>query len=146
MRWTWANRKNKKNSKLSGNVKSSVNNIFLKSKQNKVELFNNNLDDDKISDIKGILNNLRDIIPRKYRKEIKEKPYKIEYKKNPSEVQRKEIDEYLRKLVRTLNNKEKYGLYDRDGFDYYGIRDIENLFDEVREEDYYKLIFVKSCF
>ena len=119
---------------------------FLKSKQNKAELFNNNLDDDKISDIKGILNSLRDIIPRKYRKEIKEKPYKIEYKKNPSEVQRKEIDEYLRKLVRTLNNKEKYSLYDRDGFDYYGIRDIENLFDEVREEDYYKLIFVKSCF
>ena len=119
---------------------------FLKSKQNKAELFNNNLDDGKISDIKGILNNFRDIIPQKYRNEIKEKPYKIEYKKNPSEAQRKEIDEYLRKLVRTLNNKEKYGLYDRDGFDYYGIRDIENLFDEVREEDYYKLIFVKSCF
>ena len=119
---------------------------FLKSKQNKVELFNNNLDDDKISDIKGILNNLRDIIPRKYRKEIKEKPYKIEYKKNPSEVQRKEIDEYLRKLVRTLNNKEKYGLYDRDDFDYYGIRDIENLFDEASEEDYYKPILVKSSF
>ena len=119
---------------------------FLKSKQNKVELFNNNLDDDKISDIKGILNNLRDIIPRKYRKEIKEKPYKIEYKKNPSEVQRKEIDEYLRKLVRTLNNKEKYGLYDRDNFDYYGIRDIENLFDEASEEDYYKPILVKSSF
>ena len=119
---------------------------FLKSKQNKAELFNNNLDDDKISDIKGILNNLRDIIPQKYRKKIKEKPYKIEYKKNPSEVQRKEIDEYLRKLVRTLNNKEKYGLYDRDDFDYYGIRDIENLFDEASEEDYYKPILVKSSF
>ena len=25
--------------------------------------------------------------------------------------------------VRILNNKEKYGLYDRDDFDYYGIRD-----------------------
>ena len=25
--------------------------------------------------------------------------------------------------VRILNKKEKYGLYDRDDFDYYGIRD-----------------------
>ena len=28
--------------------------------------------------------------------------------------------------------------------DYYGIRDIENLFDEVSKEDYYKPILVKS--
>ena len=38
---------------------------------------------------------------------------------------------------------KKNSLYDRDGFDYYGIRDIENLFDEASEEDYYKPIFVK---
>ena len=43
-------------------------------------------------------------------------------------------DEYLRKLVRNFNNKEKYSLYDCD---------IENLFDEVSEEDYYKPILVK---
>ena len=30
--------------------------------------------------------------------------------------------------------------------DYYGIRDIENLFDEVSKEDYYKPILVKSSF
>ena len=48
--------------------------------------------------------------------------------------------------MRILNNKEKYGLYDCDNFDYYGIRDIENLFDEVSEEDYYKPILVKSSF
>ena len=120
---------------------------LLKSKQSIAELFNNNnLYDNKISDIRRILNRLRDILPRKYRKEIKEKLYEIEHNENLSEAEKKENDEYLRKLVRTLNNKEKYGLYDRDGFDYYGIRDIENLFDEVREEDYYKLIFVKSCF
>ena len=41
---------------------------------------------------------------------------------------------------------KKYGLYDRDDFDYNGIRDIENLFDEVSEEDYYKPILVKSSF
>ena len=49
-------------------------------------------------------------------------------------------------MVRILNKKEKYGLYDRHDFDYYGIRDIENLFNEVSKEDYYKQILVKSSF
>ena len=44
---------------------------LLKSKQSIVELFKDNLGDDKISDIKRILNRLRDILPKKYRKEIK---------------------------------------------------------------------------
>ena len=57
-----------------------------------------------------------------------------------------ENDGYLRELVRDLDNKEKYSLYDLDDLDYYGIRDIENLFDKVNEEDYYKPILVKSSF
>ena len=48
---------------------------LLKSKQSTDEPFNNNLDDDKISDIKKILNRLRDILPKKYRKEIKKNLY-----------------------------------------------------------------------
>ena len=43
---------------------------LLKSKQSIVELFKDNLGDDKISDIKRILNRLRDILPKKYREEI----------------------------------------------------------------------------
>ena len=96
---------------------------LLKSKQNIAELFNNNIDDDKISDIRGILNRLRDILPKRYRMEIKKKLYEIENNEDLSEAEKEENDEYLRKLVRILNNKEKYGLYDRDDFDYYGIRD-----------------------
>ena len=43
-----------------------------KPKQSIVELFNNNnLDDDKINDIRKILNRLRDILPKRYGKEIK---------------------------------------------------------------------------
>ena len=118
----------------------------LKSKQSIAELFNNNLDDDKISDIRRILNRFRDILPKRYRKEIKKKLYEIENNEDLSEAEKEENDEYLRKLVRNLNNKEKYSLYDRDDFDYYGIRDIENLFDEVSKEDYYKPILVKSSF
>ena len=123
---------------------------LLKSKQNIAEIFNDNLDDDddddKISDIRRILNRLRDMPPRKYRKEIKEKLYEIEDNEGLSEAEKERNGGYLRKLLRILNNKEKYGLYYRDNFDYYGIRDIENLFDEVNEEDYYKPILVKSSF
>ena len=119
---------------------------LLKSKQSIAELFNNNLYDNKISDIRRILNRLRDILPRKYRKEIKEKLYEIEHNENLSEAEKEENDEYLRKLVRILNDKEKYSPYDRDDLDYYGIRDIESLFDEASEEDYYKPILVKSSF
>ena len=46
---------------------------LLKSKQIIDKLFNNNLDDDKISDIRKNLNRLRDVLPKSYRKEIKKK-------------------------------------------------------------------------
>ena len=120
---------------------------LLKSKESIAELFNdnnNNLYDNKISDIKIILNRLRDILPKKHRKEIKDKLYEIEHQRNISEEEQEKNDEYLRKLVRILNNKEKYGPGNRDDFDYYGITDIPILFDEASEEDYYKPIFVKS--
>ena len=115
---------------------------LLKSKQSIAELFNNNLYDNKISDIRRILNRLRDISTRKYRKEIKEKLYAIEHQKNVSE----ENDEYLRKLARILNDKEQHGPHDRDDINYSGIRDIEILFDEASEEDYYKPIPAESSF
>ena len=91
---------------------------LLKSKQSITELFNNNLYYSKISDIRIILNRLRDILPRKYGKE---KLYEIEHQENLSEAENKENDEYLRKLVRILNDKRKHSPYDRDDLDYYGI-------------------------
>ena len=48
-----------------------VNHISFEIKNGLVELFNNNLDDDKISDIKKILNRLRDILTKEYRKKTK---------------------------------------------------------------------------
>ena len=77
---------------------------------------------------------------------MKKKLYEIENKENLSELEKEENDEYLRKLVSNLNDKEKYSPYDRDDFDYHGIRDIENLFYEFSKEGYYKPILVKSSF
>ena len=55
---------------------------LLKSKESIAELFNdnnNNLYDNEISDIRRILNRLRDILPKKDRNKIKDKLYKIEH-------------------------------------------------------------------
>ena len=120
---------------------------LLKSKESIAEIFNdnnNNLYDNEISDIRRILNRLRDILPKKDRKEIKDKLYEIEHQRNISVEEQGKNDEYLRKLVRILNNKGKFGSSNRDGFDYDGITDIPILFGETSEEDYYKPIFVKS--
>ena len=78
----------------------------LKSKQSIAELFKNNLDDDKISDIRRILNRLRDILPKKYRKEILKKLYEIENNRNLSEQEIEEINDDLTKLVRVLVKKK----------------------------------------
>ena len=103
---------------------------LLKSKESIAELFNDN-NNNEISDIRRILNRLRDILPKKDRKKIKDKLYKIEHQRNISE----EEQDCLIKLARILNSKEKHSLYDCDDLDYYGIRDIENLFDEANEEN-----------
>ena len=117
---------------------------LLKSKESIAELFNDNLHDNEISDIRRIFNRLRDILSKKGRKEIKDKLYEIEHQRNISEEEQERHDEYLRKLVRILDNKEKYGPGNRDDFDYDGITDIPVLFGQISEEDYYKPIFVKS--
>ena len=54
---------------------------LLKANQSIAELFNNNnnLYDNEISDIRRILSRLKDILPKKDRKEIKNKIYKIEH-------------------------------------------------------------------
>ena len=118
--------------------------------------FNNNTDDDdtyndkirgKKSDINMILSRLGNIVTNKYRKKIKRELYEMEKKKNLSNREKKEIHDHLVELVNTLNKKETYQYHDRDDLDYYGIRDIENLFDNDDDDnDYYKPILVESSF
>ena len=91
---------------------------LLKSKESIAELFNDNRHDNEISDIRRILSRLRDILPKKDRKEIKDKLYKIEHQRNISEEEQEENDEYLRTLVRILNDKEKRSSHDLDDLYY----------------------------
>ena len=123
---------------------------------NYMKHFNNDTDDDtyddkirgKISDIRMILSRLGNTVTNNDRKKIKKKLYKIEKKENLSDKEKEKIYNDIVKLVETLNKKKEYKYHDRDDFDYYGIRDIENLFgnDNDNVNDYYKPILVESCF
>ena len=119
---------------------------LLKSKRSLAKLFDNNFDNDRIRGIKKILNELKDSLIKEFRKKINKKLYEIENKKNLSKLEKEEINEYVVKLERMINKKEKYRDHDRDDPDYYGIRDIEVLFGEADKNDYYKPILVKSAF
>ena len=61
---------------------------LLKSKESIAKLFNDNNYDNEKSDIRRILNRLRNILPKKDRKEIKDELYKIEHQINISEKER----------------------------------------------------------
>ena len=82
------------------------------------------------------------MIERKLKKSL----MKIENKKNPSDKERKRNYDNLVDLVRPLDKKEKYKYHDRDDLDCHGLRAIENLFDNIDDDYYYKPILVKSSF
>ena len=93
-----------------------------------------------------ILSRLGDIVTKNDREKIKNELYEIGNEKNLSDKEKEKIDDNLLELVNKLNKKEKYRYHDRDDLDYHGIRDIENLFDNVNDNDYYKPSLVESSF
>ena len=132
---------------------------LLKSESNPVErsymkYFNNSTSDDtyddeiksKINDIRLILSRLGNIVTKKYRKEIKKELYEIEKKQNLSDNEKEKIYDHLVKLANTLDKKKEYKRRDHDDEDYFGIQELENLFGDVDNDDYYKPILVRSSF
>ena len=71
------------------------------------------------------------MIERKLKKEL----YEIEIKKNLSDEEKERIYGNLVEIVNKLNKKEKYRYHGRDDLDYRGIRDIENVFDNIDDDD-----------
>ena len=116
--------------------------------------FNNTDDNDtyddkmrgKIGDIGMILSRLGNIVDINDRKKIKRDLYEIEKKQNLSNRKKEKIYDHLLELVNTLNKKEEYKHHDRNDLDHYGIRDIENLFTNDDDDNYYKPILVKTSF
>ena len=102
--------------------------------------------DGKIRDIRMMLKRFGNVITKNDWKKIEKEFYEIENKKNLSDKGKEKIYDRLVELLRTLDKKEKYKYHERDDLDYHGIRDIENLFDDIDDDDYYKPISVKSSF
>ena len=134
---------------------------LLKSESNPLErnymrYFNNstsdNTDDDKIkgkiNDSKIILNRLGNIVTKNDRKKIKKELYEIEKRQNLSDNEKEKIYDDLVKLANTLDKKEEHKHSDHDDLDYFGIRELENLFtnDDDNDDNYYKPVLVKSSF
>ena len=132
---------------------------LLKSESNLVErnymkYFSNSTSDDtyddkikrKINDIRIILSRLGNIVTKKYRKEIKKELYEIEKKQNLSDNEKEKIYDHLLELANKFDKKEKYKRSDHDDEDYFGINELENLFGDVDNDDYYKPVLVRSSF
>ena len=131
------------NTSVSNNTNASNNT------SNNTNSGNNTNDDqirDQVSDIRAILSRLGDIVTKNDREKIKKELYEIENKTKISDGENERIDDNLLELVNKLNKKEKYRNNDRDDLDYHGIRDNENVFNNINDDDYYKPILVKSSF
>ena len=122
-----------------------------RAERNYMKHFNNITNDDtyddktkgKRNDIRMILSRLGNIVTKNDRKEIKKELYEVEKKKNLSDKEKEKNYDYLVNLTNTLYKKEKYQCHDRDDLDYYGTKDIENVFTND-DDNYYKPILVKS--
>ena len=117
--------------------------------RNYMKYFNNSTNDEiksKINDIRLILSRLGNIVTKNDRKKIKKELYEIEKKQNLSDNEKEKIYDHLVKLANTLDKKEEYKRRDHDDEDYFGIQELENLFGDVDNDDYYKPILVRSSF
>ena len=98
------------------------------------------LSEERIKDIKGNFNKIRDRFLKAKIKKIRRNFYEIENAKSKI----KEIEQNLIELEESIFKLNKY--YDYDDAEYKGIRDIENLFGEFNDEDHYKPIKTKDAF
>ena len=119
-----------------------------------MKYFNNSTSDDiyddkiksKISDIRLILSRLGNIVTKKDRKKTKKELYETEKKQNFLDNEKEKIYDHLVKLANTLDKEEEYKHSDHDELDYFGIRELENLFGDTDNDDYYKPVLVRSSF
>ena len=80
-------------------------------------------------------------------RKLEESLIKQKKMENLSGKAKEKIYDDLVELANIFNKKEKYKYHDLDDLDYYGIRDIENLFDNDNDDNnYYKSILVTSSF
>ena len=80
-----------------------------------------------------------------YLKELEKKNSLTKQEKKHYTKKIKKAEAFLKNSKEDLNRLEKHQYHDNDDLEYKGIRQIENLFDEINE-DYYKPIKTKGAF
>ena len=103
-----------------------------------------NFNNGRIKKIRESFNKLRDGFFKPKIKEIRRNLYEIENKSNISRSKIKKIEQNLIELEESLFKLSKCFGY--DDIKYKGIRNVENLFNQSTDEDYYKPIKTDSAF
>ena len=116
---------------------------------NYMKYINNNTDNElhaRINNARVIASKLGNILTKEERNFIRKELYKLQNKKRFTKTQRERAYVYLIELVNTLNNKEKHQYSNFNDQDYFRIKDIENLFDTIDRNEYYKSVLTKEVF
>ena len=105
-----------------------------------MKYFNNSTNDEiksTINNIRLILSRLGNIVTKNDRKKIKKELYEIEKRQNLSDNEKEKIYDNLVKLANSLDKKEEHKHSYRDELYYNGIRELEKLFDDIDDDNYY---------
>ena len=99
----------------------------------------------KINNVRITVAKLGNIVPKKDKDDIRKELYKIEKKlkeKKHTKIQKEKIYNHLIEIANILDKTENHKYHDYDDLDHFGTRDIENLFTNIDDADYYKPILV----
>ena len=119
------------------------------SEDNYMKYINSNTDNElhtRINNVRVVASKLGNILTKEERNIIRKELCKLENKKRFTKTQKERAYAYLIGLARTLDNKEKYQYSDYHDQDYFGIKDIENMLNNIDDIDYYKPILTKESF
>ena len=124
----------------------SEKNLF---EDNYMKHINHTTDDEikaKINAIRVAVTKLGNIVTKEERNIIRKELHKIESKKRLTKAQKERIRAYFIELANILDKKEIHKYADHDDLRYFRIRDIEHLFTNIDDTDYYKPVLTKNSF
>ena len=78
-----------------------------------------------------ILSRLGNILTKNYRDKIRKELYEIEKKQGLTKTQKERIYSFLVELASALDKIDNYKYSNYDDLDYFGIKDLENLFNNI---------------
>ena len=116
---------------------------------NYIKCINDNANDKikaKINNIRITLSRLGNIVTKNDRDKIRKELYEIEKRKGLTKTQKERIYSHIVGLANALDKINKYKYSNHDDLDYFGISNIDNLFNDIDDAESYKPLLIKSSF